>query len=143
MIPLHFQPSTQTVDDYAGDAIRMTQKLYNIDLSAMVPSALRHVDAILAAWRKGGANANQVGKSMYAFGALAGSILLKARSGHWFKPSHEPDETHFYDYPFLAVQLDSGAVWRPINMGFEIIDGMPNASYWQSFVGLLTEAGRA
>lgn len=137
MIPLHFQPSIETVDGYAGDAIRMTQKVYTVDISSFAPSTLRRVDSVLEEWKTGGAKMEQVAKSIYAFGSFAGEVLLKARHGEWFKPDQPSNEEDFFDYPFLAVRLRGGAVWRPINLGFQIMDSVPNSSYWNSIVDLL------
>lgn len=81
MIPLHFQPSVETVDGYANDAIRMTQKIYAVDISSFAPSTLRRVDSVLEEWKTGGAKMEQVAKSIYAFGSFAGEVLLKARHG--------------------------------------------------------------
>lgn len=140
LIPLHLQPSIQTVSDYAGDTIRIMKKMYGVDLSDFSPSTLRRIDSTLQEWKAGGAKTPQVSKSIYAFGAFAGSVLLKARSGEWFKPAPPSNELDFYEYPFLAVRLANGAVWRPITLGFQIMEGEPNASYWKSFVDLLSSA---
>jgi len=140
LIPLHFQPSTETVRDYAGDAIENMRKMYGADLSDLSPASLRRIDSTLAEWKAGGAQTSQVAKSIYAFGSLAGEVLLKARSGTWFKPDQPIDENDFYEYPFLAVRLSNGAIWRPITIGFQIMDGEPNASYWKSFAELLSSA---
>jgi hypothetical protein len=140
LIPLHFQPTNDTVRAYAGDAIQNMQKMYGVDLSDLAPSSLKRIDSTLLEWRAQGATTSQVGKSVYAFGALAGEVLLKARGGEWFKPASPENQNDFYQYPFLAVRLPSGATWRPITLGFQIMEGEPDASYWKSFVRLLSSA---
>jgi hypothetical protein len=140
LIPLHFQPSIETVNDYAEDTVRIMKKMYGADLSDLAPSTLKRIDSTLNDWKAGGATTPQVSKSIYAFGAFAGSVLLKARGGEWFKPDQPQNENNFWEYPFLSVRLTTGAVWRPITLGFQIMEGEPNASYWKSFIDLLSSA---
>ena len=138
MIPLHFQPSQETVRDYAEDAVRLTMQNYQLDLSRYQPEGLDHVDKILDAWKAGGATVNQVGKSMYTFGAYAGEVLRNLEPGKWFKPDDAENADDFGDYPFLAVRLFDGRVWRPVNLAFQIMMGDGPSCFRRSLDALLT-----
>lgn len=118
MIPLHFQPSVETVQGYAEDAVRLTLEQYRMDLSKYDLASLERVDFVLNEWRHAGADINQIGKSMYAFGAFAGEVLRNLEPGRWFKPTTEENPDDFLEYPFLAVRLLDGREWKPINLGF-------------------------
>ena len=120
MIPLHFQPSTETVQGYADDAVRLMLTQYRMDLSKYDLVSLERVDFILNEWRHSGAELNQIGKSMYAFGSFAGEVLRKLEPSQWFKPRTDEDPDNFFEYPFLAIRLHDGRIWRPINLGFEM-----------------------
>jgi hypothetical protein len=120
-IPLHFQPSIDSVRGYAEDAVRLVKQHYNLDLSNYRLSQLELVDFVLNEWKTGGANINQVGKSMYAFGAYAGEVLRNAEPGRWFKPEGTDNPDNFLDYPFLAVKLLDGRIWKPINLAFQFM----------------------
>ena len=68
-IPLHFQPSIETVRDYAGDTVRLMKEQYNFDMTSYKTSRLELDDHVMKEWKAGGPNVHQVGKSMFAFGA--------------------------------------------------------------------------
>jgi len=99
-----------------------------MDLSKYDLASLERVDFVLNEWKHGGANINQIGKSMYAFGAFAGEVLRNLEPGRWFEPTTEEDPDNFLVYPFLAVRLLDGREWKPINIGFAMFvsDGLVN-----------------
>jgi hypothetical protein len=136
-IPLHFQPSIETVRDYAGDTVRIMKAQYNFDMTSYKPSRLELVDHVMNEWKAGGANANQVGKSMFAFGAYAGEVLRNAEPARWFKPEPGDDPDSFDDYPFLAVKLLDGRVWRPINLAFHFMWVKEPANFRRAFEAFL------
>jgi hypothetical protein len=131
-IPLHFQPSLDTVQAYAEDAVRLVRQHYNFDISNYQPSRLELVDFILAEWKAGGASVNQVGKSMYVFGSYAGEVLRKMEPGQWFKPEETDDPENFLNYPFLAVKLPDGRIWKPINLAFQFMIDKESANFRKS-----------
>ena len=132
-IPLHFQPSIETVRDYAGDTVRIMKAQYNVDMTSYDPSRLALVDQVMNEWKAGGADVHQVGKSMYAFGAYAGEVLRNTEPARWFKPEPSGDPDSFYDYPFLAVKLLDGRVWRPINLAFSFMREKEPANFHEAF----------
>lgn len=138
MIPLHFQPSVETVQTYADDAVRLVLEQYRMNLSKYDLASLERVDFVLNEWRHGGANINQVGKSMYAFGAFAGEVLRNLEPGRWFKPTTEEDPDDFLEYPFLAVRLLDGREWKPINIGFAMFSAKELVNFRGALEALLS-----
>jgi len=136
-IPLHFQPSVESVRGYADDTVRLMKQQYNFDLSDYRASRLETVDFVMNQWKAGGANVNQVGKSMYAFGAYAGEVLRNTEPGRWFKPEGTESPDDFFDYPFLAVRLLDGRVWKPINLAFHFMASQGPADFHNSLKAFL------
>lgn len=139
MIPLHFQPSFETVQGYADDAVRLMLSQYRMDLSKYDLASLERIDFILNEWRYSGAELNQIGKSMYAFGSFAGEVLRKLESGQWFKPNTNEASDDFFNYPFLAVKLNDGRIWKPINLGFEMFSSKELVNFRGSLEKLISQ----
>jgi len=117
LIRLDIAPSSSTVKDYAGDAVRTMQKVYGIHMDGSLDS-LAHVDKVLREWREGGALLEQVTKSLYALGSYAGEVLREQAHGRWMTP---PVAQHGeIESLFLYVRLPGNREWRPIARAFDI-----------------------
>jgi len=121
-IPLDIAPGTETVQDYAQDAVRNMQKVYGIQMDQSVDS-LAHVDRVLREWREGGAPLEAVTKSLYALGSYAGEVLRVHAHGHWVEPPVE--QYGQMDSLFLILKLPDGREWRPIALAFQALMGEP------------------
>ena len=138
-IPLHFQPEGETVRAYAEDAVRMMRQHFNHDLSSFKVECLDAIDALLLGWRAQGANVNEIGKTLFMFGSYAGEVLRNLEPGKWFKPEDDASGD-FSNYPFLAVKLFDGRVWRPVNVGFNMMLDEPPLGFRASLAALLQGA---
>jgi hypothetical protein len=137
-IRLDIAPAPGSVQAYAEDAVRNTLRMYKVHLDYS-PQSLQYLDSILEEWKKQGAPLDQITKSLYAFGSYAGEVLLGALSGTWYQPEAGEGGGILADLPFLAVRLDEGLVWKPINLAFLVI-GEDGHSFFRLFMTLLNEA---
>ena len=119
-IPWDIAPGPDTVREYAEDAVRNMLHMYKIQLDYS-PQSLRYVDAVLRAWKSGGASLEQITKSLYAFGSYAGEVVLRAAPGRWVEPSETKAGGSLEELPFFAVRLDEGSIWKPINLAFVVM----------------------
>jgi len=133
-IRIDIAPTLSTVKEYAQDAVRQMQKVYDIEMDGSLDS-LAHVDRVLREWREGGATVEAVTKSLYALGSYAGEVLREPTHGRWLAP---PDEQYGQlDSLFLYLRLPGGREWRPIAMAFYALMGEPEQTLEASARALL------
>ena len=119
-IPWDIAPGPGTVREYAEDAVKSMLRMYKVQLDYS-PQSLRHVDAVLGDWKSKGAPLEQIIKSLYAFGSYAGEVMLRAAPGRWVESKEAKASGSLEELPFLAVHLDGGLTWKPINLAFALM----------------------
>lgn len=123
LIQLNIQPTEESVQAYAEDAIRATRATHRMALDYSL-GKLQVVDLVLGEWKRLGAPLDQINKALFGFGSYVGETIRRVQpDAAWFRPE-APDEAvqQLSNLPFLALKLTDGKVYRPINHAFLIMD---------------------
>lgn len=114
---LQFPPFPERMGDHAALIIEPTLRLTGrtLDYSA---GSLTVVDHILNNFHAEGTPSEQIGETLFAFGAYLGEVLVRSTWGTWTRLP--PD--HPLDASWPVVQVREGSLCNPIGKVFKRVD---------------------
>jgi hypothetical protein len=115
-LKLPFPPEPQYAPQFAGNIVRTSKAVSNLDLDYSIGS-LRVVDDLIEGFRGQGAGAEQLGETLFCFGCYVGEVFVKNAGASWNETINTP-MNGVAGSP-LVLKLPNGMFCNPIDKVFK------------------------
>jgi hypothetical protein len=116
---LQFPPTPEHMADHAASAVAATLKVDGIELDYGV-SSLTEVDRILGGFHDEGLGAEQIGETIFSFGAYIGEVIVRSAGGSWI--TVEPGHPMWSANSWPLVKLGQANVTNPMGKAFNRVE---------------------
>jgi hypothetical protein len=111
---LQHPPTPEHMSDHAEIAVTAAANVEGIALDYQV-SSLPSVDAILGRFHEQGLTPDQIGETVFSFGAYIGEVMVRSANGSW--TTLPPEHPLAASWPVVTLPL--GTVANPIGKAFK------------------------
>lgn len=114
-INLKYFPNAANAPLFAQDIVQAAGDISGTALDYSVPS-LHLVDGIIEEMRRDAVPMEQVGATLFGFGAYVGEVFTRNAGAHWvdLDQARKGDSGH----P-IGIQMPDGVIWDPISKVFQ------------------------